>query len=145
MISYSSSQSKFKPSGFSALLVVLIIGTVSLAVAQSATFLGLGEMEIGYTSQHGNEALTLADGCLDETMRRIRLNTNYGLAGEIDLSIASNSCTINVSLDPNFPGDVNRRLIVAVGKISDFYKGVSANLSLNGNVITLVSWQEVNN
>src|SRR3989338_7442802 len=85
------------PAGFSALLTVLIIGVVALTMATSASLLGLGELELGYTYQKSGEAFSVADGCMEEAMRRLRLNANYGVgAGVITLTVASNSCTITV-------------------------------------------------
>lgn len=126
------------PLGFSALLTVLVIGVVALAMAHSASMLGLGELDLGYTAQKGGEAFAVADGCLEETMRRIRLNTNYGVgAGVIALTIANNSCTITV----DDIGGNQRRLTVS-GNASGYYKKIQAIIILTGNIITLNSWEE---
>src|SRR3989338_4977442 len=81
--------------GFSALLTVLIIGVVALAMAYSSSMLGLGELDLGYTAQKGGEAFSAADGCLEEAMRRLRLDAGY--TGSLVLQVGSNSCTITVN------------------------------------------------
>lgn len=140
MILNSQFQSSRHPSGFSALLTVLILGVVSLTLAYSASILGLGEMEQGYTAQKGGEALFVADGCLEEALRRLRLNDGY--TGSPDLSVGSNSCTITVT--PNG----SQRDIMVSGRSTEYYKKIRAIATVTGqppsalNTITLDSWEE---
>ncbi len=120
-----------------ALLAVVIIGAASLLVVLNASTLGLGDLDFGYTSQKGAEALALADGCMEETFRRIRLYPSYGVgSGTITLSLASGSCTIDVS------GVNPARTVVVTGIVGEYQKKLEANLTLSGSTITLVSWKE---
>jgi len=128
------------PSGFSALLTVLIIGVAALAMAYSSSMLGLGELDLGYTAQKGGEAFSAADGCLEEAMRRLRLNTGY-TGG--NLPIGANSCTITV----NGLGG-NQYEVIVLGESSGYYKKIRATVAVtpeppsNLNVVTINSWEE---
>ena len=124
--------------GVAAILTVVIVAAAALIMAYTASMLGLGELDLGYTSQKGAEALSVADGCMEETMRRIRLNTNYGVgAGTINLSVSNGSCIINVE---DLGG--NQRRITVTGTTGDYNKKIQTTLTLTGNVITINSWEE---
>lgn len=127
--------------GIAALLIIVIVAAATLIMAYSASLLGLGELEMGYVSQKGQESLSVADGCLEETLWRIRLDQNYGLSiGEINLSVSNGSCIINVADLGN-----NQRRITVLGKVGDYNKNIEAEITLAGNVISIDSWQEKEN
>ena len=84
--------------GAAALIVVVVIAVATLIMAVTASSLGLGELDQGYTGQQGAEAFAVADGCMEETFRLIRLDTSYGVAsGSLNLTTTNGSCTIEVS------------------------------------------------
>lgn len=123
--------------GFAALLAVVIIGAAALIVSFNASFLGLGDLDIGYTSQRGSQAFAIADGCVEETFRRIRLDQNYGVGSStINLSLPQGSCTIDITAG----GAV--RTITVVGTLDQHHKKVEAVVTLSGSSITLDSWGE---
>ena len=123
--------------GFAALLAVVIIGSAALIVALNASFLGINDLDIGYTSQRGSQAFATADGCIEETFRRIRLDTNYGVVGgTINLSLTKGSCTIDVVASST------DRIITVTGTVDDYNRKIEANISLSGSIITLNSWEE---
>ena len=126
-------------SAVAALLVIIIISAAALIMAYSASILGLGELDMGYTSQKGTESFSVADGCMEEVLRRIRLNTDYGVGeGEISLTVSNGSCIIQVS---DLGG--NQRRVSVVGKINnEYYKKIQVDLTLTGNVITIDTWEE---
>lgn len=125
-------------SAVAALLTVIIISAVVLIMAYTASMLGLGELDLGYTSQKGAETLSVADGCIEETMRRIRLDTNYGVgAGEISLTVSNGSCIIQVT---DLGG--NQRRITVVGTSGDYNKKIQTEITLDNNVISINSWEE---
>ncbi len=130
-----------KQKGGAILLIIVIIAAATLIMAYSSSILGLGELDLGYTSQKGSEAFSMADGCMEETLHRIRLNTNYGIGtGTINLSVDSGSCTIDI----DDLGENQRRITVS-GTISDYTKKIETELILNGNIITVTSWVEKSN
>lgn len=131
---------KSNESGLAALLVIVIVAAAILLMSFSALLLGLGELDLGYTSQKGGEAFFVADGCLEETLGRIRSEPSYGIGEEINLSVSNGLCIINVI---DIGGD--QRRITVLGKSGDYNKKIEAEISLSGNVITIDSWKEKEN
>lgn len=127
-------------SGIAALLTIVIVGAATLVMAYSASLLGLGELDLGYTSGRGAEAFSIADGCMEETLRRIRLNTAYGtVGGQINLTVPNGTCEINVSV-----GNPSERIVNVLGSTTGggYNKKIQAALTLSGNIITITSWEE---
>jgi hypothetical protein len=120
--------------GVAALLTILIVSTAVLIMAVVSSQLGLGELDLGYTSQKGSEALAVAEGCMDEGLRQLRLDTGYSGSS---LSLDNGSCTITVATSGS------DRTLVVTGVVDDYTKKVAVNLTLSGNVITINSWLEV--
>jgi hypothetical protein len=127
--------------GMAALIVVVIIGAATLLIATTASYLGLAQLEAGFSSSKAIETSSVADGCMDETLNRIRRNTSHGLiTSPISLSLGNGSCIINV-VDL---GSGQRRVTVAA--IVGYYnKKIEEVVTLTGNVITVNSWQELSN
>lgn len=120
--------------GVAALLTIVIVSASALIMAYSSGILGIGELDIGYTAAQGEEALSLADGCIDEALRRIRLDTSYS-GGNI--TTTNGSCIIIVS-----PSGSDRTITVTASTTDSYYKSIETNISLSGNTITLNSWEE---
>lgn len=120
--------------GIAALITVIIISVAGLLMAYSSAFLGLGDLDMGYTSLRGGEAFTVADGCLEESFRRIKLDNNY--SGGTFL-INDGECEISVIADGA------NRTITASGSIDDFYSILQAEITITGRKITLNSWEEL--
>lgn len=128
-------------SGIAALLTVLIISAAVLIMAVGASFLGLNELNMGYTFQKGGEAMALADGCLEEALLRLKRDNNYGIsAGDIPLTLGQGSCIINIT-DLGF----GQRRIQVQGKAGDFYKNIQAEASVNQEAVNITLWQELEN
>ncbi len=124
-------------SGIAALLTIIIISAATLIMAYNASLLGLGELDMGYVSQKGAETLGIADGCVEEGFRRIRLDTAY--SGE-NLTTRNGSCIINVSANGNV-----RDVIVTASTTGNYYKKIEANITLSADTIPLItvnSWEE---
>ena len=127
------------PGGFAALLTIVIIGAAALLMARNASLLGLGELDLGYTSQKGEEAFSVADGCMEEALRRLRINTTYPGG---TLSVSNGSCTITVAgIDPN-------RTVTVTGTVAGtnttYNKKIEVTLTISsGNVLTILTWQEL--
>lgn len=119
--------------GVAALLTVVIISSAVLIMAYSASLLGLGDLEMSYDWQKGNKVFSLVDGCAEETMRRIKLDTNY-IGGS--LSLGGGSCIISV-----IPSGSNRTITIS-GSEGSYNKTIEISISLVGKIITINSWQE---
>ncbi len=120
--------------GVAALLTVVIVGVATLIIAFSASILGIGELDMGYTSQRGEEAFSVADGCVEEALRRLRIDDIY-TGGS--LSLGDNSCIINIS------GAGGNRSIVVSGTSGDYQKKIQVDITISGGVITITSWDEL--
>ena len=127
--------------GVAALVAVVVISAAALIIAWNASMTGLGELESGYASQKGSEAMSIAEGCIDETFRRIRLDTSFGLSGSVQLLLANGSCIIQV-VDL---GSNTRRITATAQTNTNYYKKIETTVILAGNVITLMGWEEKTN
>jgi len=122
--------------GMAALMIVVIIGAALLLMAYSAIFLGLGDLEMGYNYQRGNEAMSVADGCMEEALYRLRKNNSYVGA---TLTLDNGTCVIVVS------GSGATRTINVTATSDAYTKKIQADISISGNTITTNSWQELTN
>ncbi|OGH86236.1 MAG: hypothetical protein A2493_00815 [Candidatus Magasanikbacteria bacterium RIFOXYC12_FULL_33_11] len=120
--------------GIMAIMMILIIGAAALILALSSIKLVVNDSQMSFTNQKGGEAFSVAEGCLEESLRRLRLNTSY--TGEI-LNLSTGSCIIGVS------SEGNDRIITVTGTAEDYTQRLQASVTLDGNVITLNSRQEI--
>lgn len=121
--------------GFSAIITIVILSIAGLIMAYSAVLLGLGELEMGYDFGRGGEAMAIADGCMEEALRRIRVDDTY--SGGL-LNLGNGSCVINVS------GSGSNRIVIVKGTVDNYNKKIEADLSLGGGgKIIINSWKEL--
>ena len=124
--------------GIAIFLTVIIIGAAALIIALGLGLSGIDDLENSFIFAKSGEVFSVADGCTEETLRRIRLDTNYGIGeGSINLSGSGWSCIITVD------SSGSNRTVVAVGTIGNYNKKIQVDLSLNGNVITLNNRTEI--
>lgn len=133
--------------GFAALLAVIIIGAAALIIALNSSLLGLGELDLGYTSQKGEEAFSVADGCMEELLRRIRIVPGYQLnaATTTNFDIFGNGSAFCDFKITDVDG-VNTRRLVVKGIRGSYNKLIRVNSTLSGaqlNEITITKWEEV--
>lgn len=127
---------KFDKRGVAALLTVLIVSVAALLIAFSAAVLGMGEMDMGYTAQKGQESYSFANGCVEEALRQLQLNVNW--TGET-LNLSEGSCIIGVVQN------ANDRTITVSSRVNNFNKKLQVLVTINNEIITLNSWQEIEN
>ena len=120
--------------GIAALFTVIVIGSAALLMAYGAVMLGIGELEVGYTSSRGGEAFALADGCIDEALERLRVNGSY--SGGI-LTLPNGKCDILVT-----PSGIQRTITVTSTINNTYYKKLQAVVTV-GSAITIDSWLEL--
>ena len=121
-------------SGMTALITIVIIVTATLIMAYSASLLGMGELDMGYTASRGAETFSVADGCMEEAFRRIKLDTSYN-GGSLDLG--NGSCIIVVEANGN------NRTVTVTGTVEEYNKKIKAIITLSNNIITINSWEEL--
>ena len=119
--------------GIVALLTIVIVATTALIMSFSVAFLGLGELDMSYTNQRGSEAFSVADGCMEEALRRIKINTNYNGGS---LNLGDGLCIIEVVATGA------DRTITVIGTVDKYNKKIETKITLAGNVIAINSWEE---
>ncbi|MEK7630791.1 MAG: hypothetical protein AAB417_02080 [Patescibacteria group bacterium] len=129
-------------SGVAALFLVVVVGASALLMAVGASLLGIGELTMGFMSAQGEETLSLADGCLEEALERIRYNP---VISEIILETnvpvyPAGSCTIDMVdiLGPQI------ELTITATK-DGYYKKIVAVVDPTFSGPQLISWTEVSN
>ena len=124
--------------GIAALLVIVIIASATLIMAYGSALLGIGELDMGYVGQKGREALSVAEGCIEEAFYQIHINQDYGIGmGDMSFTALNGSCIIGVT------GAGTVRTISSLGNVGNYYKKVEADILLNGSKIIINSWKEV--
>ena len=124
--------------GVIAILTIIIISASVLIMAFNSSILGLGELDMGFTSQKGSKTLFIADGCIEEALRQISFNQDYTAENYL-LSIDQWTCIINVSND-------NPKIInVLANEDEEYYKEIEVSVSLIGGIININSWEEKEN
>ena len=128
--------------GIAALLTVVIVGAITFLMTYSSVLIGLGELDMASASAGGAKALGVANGCMEETLRRIRIDNLYGVPGPLNFLTPDGSCTIQVAL---FGGDA--RIIVVTGTSGSYSKKILSLIGLSGNpknIISMAYWTERN-
>ncbi len=117
------------------MLIVVIIGAAALIIALNIVLLGLGELDQGYTGQKIGEAHSFADGCIEETLRRLRIDDTY--AGGV-LNLPNGNCIIDVTSN-----GINR-IITTTSTVHAHSKVLRMDIDIDAqSVITVNSWKEL--
>ena len=119
---------KARREGFAALVIISVIGAAALLIAISSSLLGIGALNEVYIAERGNEAFYAADGCIEEALRRLRLNAAYtGIGETITFPQLSASCTVTVT----DLGSGARR-IIAIGLAGNgmYQRGIQMEITL---------------
>ncbi|MDD2656586.1 MAG: hypothetical protein PHQ18_03400 [Patescibacteria group bacterium] len=127
-------QLKNNKKGMMAVMMVLIIGATALILALSSVKLVVNDAQMTLDNKKGGESYSVADGCLEESLRKLRLDTSY--TGET-LNLSTGSCIITVSANGN------DRVLNIVGTVGDYTQTLQVSVTLAGNVITLNSRSEI--
>jgi len=127
--------------GFATLTTAIIIFFTTLSMALSIQFAGIGELQTGFQNNLSAQSLSLADGCLEEAMLRLRREASY-TGGT--LTIGNDTCTNVVT------GAGGTRTIISTATInSTIIREIRAEVSIvatpTGNTVTLTDWEETLN
>jgi len=120
--------------GIAAILTVIIVSAAALIMAFSASVLGIGDLDMGYTSQKGKQALALATGCAEESLHRLESNASW-VGGTLNLT--DGQCVINVV------SNSTSRTITVSASVDNFNKQLQIQATVSNNLVTLVSWKEI--
>ena len=122
--------------GFIAITSLLVISAVTLAIAMSVTLIGISSANSSLGYQKGQEAMSMGESCLEETLIRLRGDGNFS---GVSLSVGSGVCIATVSTDGN------TRTIWISSSITGppaFVKILNGVVTRVGKSITLNSWTE---
>lgn len=119
--------------GVAALLTIIIVAATTLIISCSVAFMGIGELDRGYTYQRGAEAFAVADGCMEEALRRIKLDISYNGGS---LALGDGTCIIEVVANGA------EHTITTTGAVDEYNKKIETKITLAGNIITINSWRE---
>jgi hypothetical protein len=120
--------------GFSTLFIVIILGSVSLALVLTLSTSTGWSLRGGTDDRSSAQARALVNGCAEVLLETIRENPSSSGSGT--MNIAGNTCTYSYSASGG-TGTIN-----ASGQV----KGIIRKLSVSTtgqNPLTIVSWQEV--
>lgn len=120
--------------GLSLLVVIVTIGAASLIIAVGMAMRGIGESDIGFSYDQGNEAFYFSDGCIDEALQQLRIASSTYTAST--LSFASHSCMISVV------GTGNNRIVYVTSTVGDFQSEITAQVQFVNGMPTIISWSE---
>lgn len=107
-------------------------------MAVGASFLSMGELDMSIASVKGRKALSYAESCIDEGLRRIMIDPDF-YADSQPIVIGDGQCLLTVS------GSGNSRTIIGAGSADVYQKKIEADLSFSGQEININNWQEKNN
>ena len=121
--------------GLAALLSVVIIGAVALVIVAQTVNIGLGELDTLTADNYGSAALNLAEGCIEETIRRWQIDPQYDTESEFPI-LEGGSCTVMTEKNETVYN------VTATGKINNYYQTVRAEFLYQDGDFSLISWQE---
>lgn len=80
--------------GFSALILVIVIGSASLLMSQGATWLSLRELDMSLDSSFAKQSFYHSESCLEDALLRLQIDKNFSSSSH---SIHSDNCVCEFS------------------------------------------------
>ena len=127
---------KRNESGFTLLLVVVIIGMIAVSVTVPLLLFGVTQSMSSLTQEQSAQARGLANACAEEALQQIRDSTPFSGSGS--LSLSTGDCDYVVTNT----GGKNRE-IEATGTVDTIERKVFIQLDQINPSINITSWQEV--
>ena len=118
--------------GLSTILVVILVSSVSLLLAVTASFLALGDLEIANDYIKEKESLYVGDACLEDILLRIKADNSL-LLSDYSLLLNEGLCIINIE-NEGFLKNIN----IEANK-DNYYKNIEASFNL-GDYDMIVSY-----
>ena len=85
----------------------------------------------------GESAMTTAEGCAEETIRRLRLDPDYAADGFV-LPLSGGECVIDTAAY----GET--RVIDILASMDNYYKRLRVTVTISGSNATVTGWEETN-
>ena len=128
-------RSKQNQSGFSTLIIVIILGGVALALAISLSTSSFWSIQGSRNTKISTVAKSLVNACAEVALHAMRENNLYTGADTVVLS--GNSCSYTVTDTGG-----TTRLVTVTGTVSDITRKLSI-ISASFNPLVITSWEEV--
>jgi hypothetical protein len=119
--------------GFSALVLVLIIGISSLIISKGATWLGLRELDMSRNNSIGKQTAYVAEACLEDALLKFRIDRNFSANGR-NIQLGDCSCVYSTT------SNGNEKLINGVGTCQNFTVDLKMTLNTEEG-ININSWE----
>lgn len=127
-------KNNLKDSGYIALITVVILGAVVAVIAVSLVLLGLGHTRTSLSEIQSANALSAANSCAEEALKKIRMQHLY--TGTGGLTLADSTCTYTVLA-------TTTSSIVAVGISGSVTRTIDIDLSARTPNIIFTNWQDI--
>ncbi len=122
-------------SGMAAILTVVIVGAAVLIMAKSASLSAVDDVMVSAEMNKGQEAMSIAGGCAEETLRRIQLDPGY-TANDYVLTLGNEECTISASINSG------QHIIDVLGRVDDYYQRLRVRATIDGAEVVIGDWEE---
>ncbi len=109
--------------GLAAIVLVVMITAVSLIFVKSISWLGLNDIDISQDVLKGEQALSMASACIDETLLRYHYDENYTPDDE-SIIFDNGECIVNANSD----GD--ERSIEIIAQYENYYRELNLDINL---------------
>lgn len=83
-------------SGLTALITVMVLGSVALLTAITIALRGSGEVDLGLSTLHGQQADVILSGCVDDALIRLSRDATFAHDEAVVTEIGQGTCTIKV-------------------------------------------------
>lgn len=122
--------------GYIALIMVMIVGSISLATSLALIMAGTNSQQSIKISQSYSISKNQAEACLEEALMVIQANPHYSGTGT--LNFGSNACSYTVVKTSR-----TNRTITGVSNLNNVSSKVKVYAIISLTSISVTSWQEV--
>ena len=119
-----------KPSGYIALISLLMVAVVGLTVGITASMIGIEEIQLSYGRSQSAQATVLASACLEEGLEQLRRSwTNFSKT----LSMSEGFCIITVEVLGQTAS------VEAIGTFDNYHQLITVQVD---DTLQIISWEE---
>lgn len=116
------------------LFVVILLLAIMAPLSFTVVLLSIDSAQSNLAVYSGERALLLAEGCVEDTLFRLRTDSSYSAS---DVSLPEGDCTISIAVS-------GEEYTVVVGATQDGYeRTIQAKASLTPTGLVLQHWKEV--
>jgi hypothetical protein len=123
-------------SGAAAITVMIIIIAIAILVVSTTAFIGIDDIDIGYSTEVSGDILLSAESCAEEALVRLGRDSSYSGG---NLTVGEADCTITVTGTPCGSCTVD---VAAIGE--NYTRNIQVGVTVSGSSIDITSWSEVN-